>query len=255
MSHITPPLAFDQRHTTFQLPEVVSFRESRDGTCKWLLDAGEGSLVDAVLIPDRVRNTLCVSSQIGCMLDCSFCSTGKLGFNGNLPATTIVAQALIANAHLDDLAFGISKRRVTISTADVVPAIYRLAEDTDVALAISLHAPDDELRNKLVPINCKYAIAELLDACLHYVDHLGDSRKLVIEYTLMKGVDDTQAHAHALALLLRDVHCKVNLIPFNPFPTAGYERPTPAAVRAFQTALMQLGYAISQVSPGASSSA
>ncbi len=263
-------------NTCFTLPEVASFRESRDGTCKWLLDIGDGNLVETVLIPDRGRNTLCVSSQVGCMLDCSFCSTGKQGFNGNLPSATIVGQVLVANAHLaprgetvtnivlmgmgepllnydavltatnvfkDDLAFGISKRRVTISTAGVVPAIYQLAEDTDVALAISLHAPDDALRDVLVPINRKYPIEQLLAACRHYVNHLGDSRKLVIEYTLMKGVNDTRAHALALAALLRDVRCKINLIPFNPFPASGYERPAMGDVRAFQTTLMQLGYA------------
>jgi 23S rRNA (adenine2503-C2)-methyltransferase len=147
------------------------------------------------------------------------------------------------NLMMDDLAFGISKRRVTVSTAGVVPAIYRLAEVTDVSLAISLHAPDDALRDELVPINRRYPIADLLTACRHYVSGLGERRSLTMEYTLLRGVNDTPAHARALASLLRDVRCKINLIPFNPFPGSGYERPDDASVRAFQTCLMNAGYA------------
>jgi len=277
-------------HTCVQRPTVKSHNVSRDGTSKWLLDVGQDNLVETVLIPEkitadevpelseqqgRMRNTLCVSSQIGCMLDCSFCSTGKQGFNGNLPADAIVGQLLIANDYLaqtgqqvtnivlmgmgepllnfaavisatnimlDDLAFGLSKRRVTISTAGVVPAINKLAEVTDVSLAISLHAPTDELRNVLVPINRKYPIAELLSACRHYVSHLGEKRKLVIEYTLMKGVNDQPEHARALARLLKDVRCKINLIPFNPFPASGYARPRSRDIYHFQTLLMKAGY-------------
>jgi 23S rRNA (adenine2503-C2)-methyltransferase len=142
-----------------------------------------------------------------------------------------------------DLAFGISKRRVTVSTAGVVPGIYKLAQATDVSLAISLHAPFDELRDQLVPLNRKYPIAELLAACRHYVEGLGDRRSLTMEYTLLKGVNDSLEHARALAGLLRDVRCKINLIPFNPFPASGYERPDEHAVRAFQTLLMNAGYA------------
>ena len=265
-----------QSSANFALPRVHSESTSTDGTCKWVLDIGDENLVETVLIPDKGRNTLCVSSQVGCMLDCSFCSTGKQGFNGNLPPEAIVGQLVIANKHLadrgeqvtnivlmgmgepllnfdaavaatnimmDDLAFGISKRRVTVSTAGVVPAIYKLAEETDVSLAVSLHAPDDELRNELVPINRKYPIEELMAACRHYVDHLGTHRKLVMEYTLMRGVNDTQAHAKALAKLLEPLRCKINLIPFNPFPGAPYERPTKSSIRDFQTYLMQAGYA------------
>ena len=209
------------------------------------------------------------------MLDCSFCSTGKQGFNGNLPAAAIVGQMVLANQMLaergervtnvvlmgmgepllnfeaaitatnvmmDDLAFGLSKRRVTISTAGVVPAIYELAKVTDVSLAISLHAPTDELRDQLVPINRKYPIQQLLDACRHYVDHLGEPRKLVIEYTLMRGVNDQYEHAIALAKLLKNVRCKINLIPFNPFPASGYEKPANKDIYAFQTHLMKQGY-------------
>ena len=263
-------------NAVFALPRVEEFRESADGTCKWLLDVGEGNLVETVLIPEKGRNTLCVSSQVGCMLDCSFCSTGKQGFNGNLPAEVIVGQAVLANQHLaergenvtnvvlmgmgepllnfdavltatnvfmDDLALGLSKRRVTVSTAGVVPGIYDLAAATDVSLAISLHAPTDELRDELVPINRKYPIAQLMEACQQYVEHLGVHRKLVIEYTLMRGVNDQMHHAKALAKLLRPLRCKINLIPFNPFPGSGYERPEPSDIRRFQTYLMNNGYA------------
>lgn len=260
----------------FTLPEVVSRQESRDGTVKWVVRVANGNCVEMVLIPDRGRNTLCVSSQVGCMLNCSFCSTGKQGFNGNLDTADIIGQVWLADQELrrrddnvtnvvlmgmgepllnfdnvvvatqlmmDDLAFGISKRRVTVSTAGVVPAIYQLAEVSDVSLAISLHAPDDALRDELVPLNRKYPIEALLAACRHYVEGLGERRSLTMEYTLLKGVNDTLAHARALARLLKDVRCKINLIPFNPFPASGYERPDEASIRDFQTCLMNAGYA------------
>jgi len=264
--------------SSLTLPEVVTEQRSTDGTRKWVLRVGNGNCVEAVLIPDRGRNTLCVSSQVGCMLDCSFCSTGKQGFNGNLSAAEIVGQVwLVADALrregdergvtnvvmmgmgepllnfdaavraasilMDDLAFGISKRRVTISTAGVVPAIYQLAEVSDVSLAVSLHAPDDDLRDVLVPINRKYPIAELLAACRHYVDRLGERRHITIEYTLIRGVNDSRVHAQRLARLLRDLRCKINLIPFNPFPGTSYQPPDESDVREFQTLLMQAGYA------------
>jgi len=258
------------------LPEVVERHESRDGTIKWAMRVSNGNCVETVLIPERGRNTLSVSSQVGCMLDCSFCSTGKQGFNGNLSAADIIGQLWLANRELagrgqavtnvvlmgmgepllnfdnvliatnlmtEDLAFGLSKRRVTVSTAGVVPGIRRLAEHTDVALAISLHAPNDALRDVLVPINRKYPIASLLEACRHYLAGLGPHRSVTIEYTLLKGVNDTLDHARELAALLRDLRCKINLIPFNPFPASGYERPDMEAVRAFQTHLLNAGYA------------
>jgi len=263
-------------HAEFKAPEVVARYDSVDGTVKWVVRVANGNCVETVLIPDKGRNTLCVSSQVGCMLDCTFCSTGKQGFNGNLTTAEIIGQVWLANDMLvergesvtnvvlmgmgepllnfdavlaatelmmDDLAFGISKRRVTISTAGVVPAIYELAKVTDVSLAISLHAPTNDLRDKLVPLNRKYPIEALLDACRHYVDGLGDRRTLTMEYTLMKGVNDTISHAKALADLLADVRCKINLIPFNPFPASGFERPEPESVRKFQTYLMNRGYA------------
>ncbi|MEJ2087972.1 MAG: 23S rRNA (adenine(2503)-C(2))-methyltransferase RlmN [Gammaproteobacteria bacterium] len=260
----------------YRLPEVVSRRESVDGTIKWVVRVGNGNCVETVLIPDRGRNTLCVSSQVGCMLDCAFCSTGKQGFNGNLTTGEIIGQVWLANDLLvgkgetvsnvvlmgmgepllnfdavvaateimmDDLAFGISKRRVTISTAGVVPAIYELAKVSDVSLAVSLHAPTDELRSQLVPLNRKYPIAMLLDACRHYVEGLGERRALTMEYTLIKGVNDDLSHAKRLGRLLEGVRCKINLIPFNPFPASGLERPDMGAVRKFQTCLMDMGYA------------
>ncbi|MCZ6853650.1 MAG: 23S rRNA (adenine(2503)-C(2))-methyltransferase RlmN [Gammaproteobacteria bacterium] len=261
--------------TTLTLPEVVTRQISRDGTIKWVVRVANGNCVEMVLIPERGRNTLCVSSQVGCTLDCSFCATGKQGFNGNLSTADIIGQVWLVERELrkknenvsnvvlmgmgepllnlkavlaatdlmtDDLAFGLSKRRVTISTSGVVPGIYELAEHTDVSLAISLHAPNDALRNVLVPINKKYPIAELMEACGHYLAGLGEHRTLTIEYTLMRGVNDSLAHAKELAKLLEVLRCKINLIPFNPFPASGYERPRVAEIRAFQTYLINAGY-------------
>ena len=261
---------------SLEVPEVVLRRRSADGTSKWAVRTGSGDCVESVLIPERGRNTLCVSSQVGCMLDCSFCATGKQGFNGNLTTAEIIGQVWLANQELraqgqslsnvvlmgmgepllnfdavvaavnlmlDDLGFGISKRRVTISTAGVAPAIRRLAEVADVSLAVSLHAPTDALRDQLVPINRKYPLAELLDACRHYVGGLGEKRALTVEYTLIKGVNDSPSQARELARLLRGLRCKINLIPFNPFPGSGFARPVPAAVRAFQNRLLDCGYA------------
>jgi 23S rRNA (adenine2503-C2)-methyltransferase len=260
----------------FDLPEVVERFDSTDGTIKWVVRVNNGNCVETVLIPENGRNTLCVSSQVGCVLDCSFCSTGKQGFNGNLSTAEIVGQVVIANRALadrsehvtnvvmmgmgepllnfdavlkatdlmmDDMAFGLSKRRVTISTAGVVPAIYKLAEVTDVSLAISLHAPTDDLRDELVPLNRRYPISDLLDACRHYVAGLGERRSLTMEYTLLAGVNDQMEHAGALARLLKDVRCKINLIPFNPWPGAPYSKPALKDTRRFQTYLMNAGYA------------
>ncbi|MCY4013242.1 MAG: 23S rRNA (adenine(2503)-C(2))-methyltransferase RlmN [Gammaproteobacteria bacterium] len=224
------------------------------------------------------RNTLCISVQVGCSLDCSFCATGKQGFSGNLTRAEIVGQVWRAAAEsstegrritnvvfmgmgepllnfdatmdaadvfMDDLGFGISKRRVTISTAGVVPGIYDLADRSDVSLAVSLHAARDELRNRLVPINRKYPIAELLAACRYYLARVGDRRPITFEYTLIEGVNDTLADARDLVALLRDWRCMVNLIPFNPFPVTGglptYRRPSAARVAAFQRALLDGG--------------
>ena len=259
-------------------PEIVNRQDSSDGTTKWAVRTDNGNAVEMVLIPDRGRNTLCISSQVGCTLDCAFCATGKQGFNGNLSKSEIAGQVWLAVRDLerrgeergltnvvfmgmgeplynfeettavvellvDDLAYGMSKRRVTVSTAGVVPKIYALSERTDCALAVSLHAPDDALRDELVPINRKYPLAELMSACQHYLARIGAKRSITIEYVLLKGVNDSLAHAKALAKLLRAIRCKVNLIPFNPFPASGFERPDAATIRVFQTFMIDAGYA------------
>lgn len=264
------------------MPEVMAENISTDGTRKWLMRLDDGQRIEVVFIPEKDRGTLCISSQVGCALDCSFCATGKQGFNRNLTTAEIVGQVRQASRRLqgvvtgrdraitnivlmgmgepllnfdavlpaidillDDLGYGISKRRLTLSTAGVAPAILRLAEVTDVALAISLHAPDDALRDQLVPINRRYPIAELLDAVRTYLGKIGDWRSVTIEYTLMDGVNDSLEQAEALANLLADLRerSKINLIPFNPFPGSGYRRPTEARVRAFQTHLLERGFA------------
>ncbi|KEF32577.1 MAG: 23S rRNA (adenine(2503)-C(2))-methyltransferase RlmN [Gammaproteobacteria bacterium] len=260
-------------------PEVIYDETSKDGTRKWVMRMDNGNSVETVLIPDGERGTLCVSSQIGCSLDCTFCSTGKRGFNRNLTAAEIIGQVWVArkafmpfepgpdrpitnvvmmgmgepllnfdnvvdamNLMMEDLAYGISKRRVTLSTSGVVPALDRLGEVTDVSLAISLHAPNDELRNKLVPLNKKYPIAELLAATKRYLAGLPDKRKATIEYTVIEGMNDQPEHARQLAELLRGLPCKINLIPFNPFPESDFRRPSKNATRRFQTVLNELGY-------------
>lgn len=255
-------------------PEVVLEQASADGTRKWLLQLDDGNRIEAVFIPEENRNTLCVSSQVGCILNCAFCSTARQGFNRNLTTAEIVGQLWLAqrlagegesnrignvvlmgmgepllnfdnvvNAirlMLDDFAYGLSKRRVTLSTAGVVPAMDRLREVCDVSLAVSLHATDDTLRDVLVPINRKYPIAELLAACKRYVDREG-RRKITFEYVMLDGVNDTPAHARALLRLLSDVPAKINLIPFNPFPGTSYRCSAPETVERFQTLLMDAG--------------
>jgi len=261
------------------VPEIVVQNYSTDGTRKWVMRMPGGSSIETVYIPDGGRGTLCVSSQIGCAVDCSFCSTGKQGFNRNLTAAEIIGQMWIA-AHsfgsrdvsseryvtnvvfmgmgepllnygpvlnasklmMDDLGFGIGKRRLTISTSGVVPAIDQLGDDTDVSLAISLHAPTDELRDVLVPLNRKYPIAVLLAACQRYLDKLPDKRKITIEYTLMKDVNDSPEQAAQLAAVLADLPVKINLIPFNPFPNSGYERPSRNAAMRFSKILQEAGH-------------
>ena len=263
-------------------PEVESQHDSADGTRKWLIRVSGGSLVETVLIPDGNRATLCVSSQVGCSLDCSFCSTGKQGFQRDLTAAEIIGQVwraidsyeafqsgkgrVVTNVvmmgmgepllnfdpvvaamdlMMDDLAYGISKRRVTLSTSGVVPALDRLAEVSEASLAISLHAPNDELRSQLVPINKRYSIAQLLDSSRRYIDAQKDSKRVVtVEYTLMAGVNDQREHARELAELLQGFPCKINLIPFNPFPNSGYERPSGNAVSRFWQVLVDAGYVV-----------
>ncbi|MGD8176887.1 23S rRNA (adenine(2503)-C(2))-methyltransferase RlmN [Marinimicrobium sp. ARAG 43.8] len=267
-------------HADIRAPEVIQQLDSRDGTRKFLIRVSGGSVVETVFIPEGERGTLCVSSQVGCSLDCSFCATGKQGFNRDLTAAEIIGQVWIAaksfnqlspngprkvtnvvmmgmgepllnfdnvvdsmNLMMDDNAYGISKRRVTLSTSGVVPALDRLGQYTDACLAISLHAPNDELRNELVPINKKYPIAVLLDSAKRYIDGLPDThRRITIEYTLIDHVNDRPEHAHQLAELLKDVPVKINLIPFNPFKLSNYKRVSNNAMRRFQTILMEAGY-------------
>ncbi|PUA29754.1 MAG: 23S rRNA (adenine(2503)-C(2))-methyltransferase [Cellvibrio sp. 79] len=261
-------------------PEVVQQFDSTDGTRKFLIRVAGGNVIETVFIPDGDRGTLCVSSQVGCSLDCSFCATGKQGFNRDLTAAEIIGQVWIAaksfgqlqangprkvtnvvmmgmgepllnfdnvvdsmNLMMHDNAYGISKRRVTLSTSGVVPQLDRLSQFTDACLAISLHAPNDELRNELVPINRKYPIAMLLDSAKRYIEAMPDThRKITIEYTLIDHVNDRPHHAHQLAELLRDVPVKINLIPFNPFNLSNYKRVSNNALRKFQDILMEAGY-------------
>ncbi len=272
-------------------PEVVHKQFSQDGTRKWVFRVGEGagSLVETVLIPadDKTgaRKTLCISSQVGCALDCSFCSTGKQGFQRDLTPAEIIGQLWVANQSymedvpvgdrtrtvtnvvmmgmgepllnfqpvvdsmrimLDDFAYGMSKRRVTLSTSGVVPMMDRLGEEIDVALAISLHAPNDELRNELVPINKKYPLAELIAAAQRYLarnNGLESARKHVtIEYVMLEDVNDSPEQAKQLVQLLRDLPSKINLIPFNPFPHAPYGRSSRNRIMAFQKIVSDAGY-------------
>jgi 23S rRNA (adenine2503-C2)-methyltransferase len=271
-----------EAEATLAMPEVVQDHQSQDGTRKWLFALADGQRIETVFIPEKDRGTLCISSQVGCALDCSFCATGKQGFNRNLTSAEIVSQVRLArralqdtdfgrpksitnvvlmgmgepllnfepvleaiSVLLDDLGYGISKRRLTLSTAGVVPAIRALAGRTDVALAISLHAPTDELRDQLVPINRRYPIAELLDACEAYLEKLGEWRSITVEYTLLAGVNDRPEDAEALVACLARLRerVKLNLIPFNPFPGSGYARPAPQDVRRFQECMMAANYA------------
>jgi 23S rRNA (adenine2503-C2)-methyltransferase len=258
------------------VPEIVKTQIASDGTRKWLLSGGNGQAFEMVYIPEEDRGTLCISSQVGCALDCSFCSTAQQGFNRNLTTAEIVGQVWLANRELgwqvgdnriitnivfmgmgeplanfravvpaiqiflDDLGFDISRRRVTLSTSGLVPQIYKLAEEVNCALAVSLHAPNDDLRSQLVPINRKHNIAELLQACWHYLDEQ-NGRSVTFEYVMLDGVNDQPEHARELARLLRDKPAKLNLIPFNPFPGTTYRRSPASAIEKFRDELMQRG--------------
>jgi 23S rRNA (adenine2503-C2)-methyltransferase len=277
---------------TIAVPRVLRDTTAADGTRKWLLDVGTGNAIEAVFIPEEDRGTLCISSQAGCALECSFCSTGKQGFNRNLTVDEIVGQLWLASRALktrdalegtgsrtaqsavgvpvqrpvsnvvmmgmgeplanfdnvvaamrlmlDDNAYGLSRRRVTLSTSGLVPAIDRLREACPVSLAVSLHAPHDALRDELVPINRKYPIRELLAACVRYVEK-APRESVMFEYVMLEGVNDSVALARELAALVRDVPCKVNLIPFNPFSGVDYRRSSPEAITRFRDVLMRAG--------------
>jgi len=257
-----------------QAPKVMREEQSGDGTRKWLLDVGTGNAVETVFIPETDRGTLCVSTQAGCALDCAFCSTGKQGFNRNLSTAEIIGQLWWANREigkgadgnwpitnvvmmgmgepllnfdntvsalrlmLDDNAYGLSRRRVTVSTSGIVPAMDRLREECPVALAVSLHAPNDDLRNVLVPVNQKYPLRELMAACQRYLEK-APRDFITFEYVMLEDVNDSEKDARELIALVRDTPCKFNLIQFNPFPQAPYKRSSSEAVRRFRDVLMQ----------------
>jgi 23S rRNA (adenine2503-C2)-methyltransferase len=266
-----------------QAMPVISCHESTDGTIKWLFDAGDGNAVEAVFIPEEDRGTLCVSSQAGCAVGCRFCSTGHQGFSRNLTTAEIVSQLwyaehflrqrlntderIISNVvmmgmgeplqnysalvpalriMLDDHGYGLSRRRVTVSTSGVVPMMDRLSQDCPVALAVSLHAPNDVLRNDLVPLNQKYPLHELLNACSRYLAH-APRDFVTFEYCMLDGVNDWAEHARQLVDLVRrqdhdrGVRCKFNLIPFNPFPASGLVRSSSAAIQEFARILTEAG--------------
>jgi len=298
-------------------PRILSEHRSADGTVKWLIDTGTGNAVETVFIPEDDRGTLCISSQVGCALACTFCSTGRQGFNRNLSVSEIIGQLWLANKALgrdpkgeraaageagdstvaeaargvssgvastasgrgtcsalqsriitnvvmmgmgepltnfdnvvtalhimlDDHAYGLSRRRVTVSTSGIVPAMDRLREACPVALAVSLHAPNDALRDEIVPINRKYPLRELMAACQRYLES-APRDFITFEYVMLDGVNDTAAHARELIALTRDVPCKFNLIPFNPFPNSGHDRSRPEAIRRFREILVEAGYVV-----------
>jgi 23S rRNA (adenine2503-C2)-methyltransferase len=288
-------------------PAVKADKVSEDGTRKWLFDVGIGNGIETVFIPEgtpsggeaddadedgpryrgtpspddvpRYRGTLCISSQVGCALECTFCSTGRQGFNRNLTVAEIIGQLWHANRELkkagygnrpvtnvvmmgmgeplanfenvvtaldimlDDHAYGLSRRRVTVSTSGLVPAMDRLAERCPVALAVSLHAPNDALRDQIVPINRKYPLQQLMAACQRYLK-VAPRDFITFEYVMLAGVNDTPEHAHQLAELAKQVPCKFNLIPFNPFPDSGYEKSGREAQRVFREILQQAGYVV-----------
>ena len=261
-----------------EAPQIVGDTLAEDGTRKWLLKVDQANAVEAVFIPEARRGTLCISSQAGCVLDCAFCSTGKQGFNRNLSTAEIVGQLWLAKKilsekteqrvisnvvmmgmgepllnldnvipalrlMLDDNAYGLSRRRVTVSTSGVIPGMDRLRDECPVALAVSLHAPDDELRDRLVPVNRKYPLRELLAACNRYLEK-APRDFITFEYVMLDGVNDTDAHARELARIAGRVRCKFNLIPFNPFPGSGFERSGTGRIRRFAEILQSAGLTV-----------
>jgi 23S rRNA (adenine2503-C2)-methyltransferase len=262
------------------MPQIVQTQISQDGTRKWLLQLADGNRIEMVFIPEDDRKTLCVSSQVGCALECGFCATARQGFNRNLTTAEIVAQLWLAEYSLrfdgyplephgriisnvvfmgmgeplinfqavvkamqimmDDFGFGLSKYRLTISTAGIVPAIKRLKEQCPVNLAISLHAPNDALRDQLVPINKKYSLSELIPVCHAYVKN-DRQRKVTFEYIMLKDINDTPSHAREFVKLIRNLPAKINLIPFNPFPSLPYQRSLPEVIERFREILQAAG--------------
>ena len=258
-----------------ELPEIVKDQLSGDGTRKWLLRLADGNCIETVFIPEADRGTLCVSSQVGCMLTCTFCATARQGFNRNLTSAEIISQLMVADSllnqagqertvsnivmmgmgepllnydsvvsamklMLDDLSYGLSKRRVTLSTAGVVPAIYRLKQDCPVSLAVSLHAPTDELRNELVPINRKYPLQQLIEACHDYVS-TESRRRITFEYVMLKDVNDSDKTAKKLVNLIKGIPSKVNLIPFNSVHGIQYNCSSTKQINRFRDILLNAG--------------
>ncbi len=265
-----------EQEAELPLPTIISDHTSYDGTRKWLTDVGQGNAVESVYIPESNRGTLCISSQAGCAVNCRFCSTGHQGFNRNLSTGEIISQLwwashalgadpkgqrLITNVvmmgmgepllnynqlipalklMLDDNAYGLSRRRVTVSTSGVVPMMDRLSRDCPVALAVSLHAPTDALRDELVPLNKKYPLRELMAACQRYLPH-APRDFVTFEYVMLAGVNDSVKHAKELVALVQDVPCKFNLIPFNPFPASGLHASSRNQIMAFSQVLLDAG--------------
>ena len=262
-------------------PVLKESYAANDGCYKWIVEVSSGSSVEMVFIPEAGRGTLCISSQAGCSLDCKFCATGKQGFNSDLTTAEIIGQLWLVNQTfntfgtkaprkvtnvvmmgmgeplmnfenvmdavglmMEDNCYGLSKRRVTISTSGIVPKIYEMQEYTDASIAVSLHAPNDELRSEIVPINRKYPISELLDSVNAYLDSLTDNRVATIEYILISGVNDHRQHARELAEILKTTPCKINLIPFNPFQGSDYKRSTDSAISNFRKILQDAGYVV-----------
>ncbi|MBP7810774.1 MAG: 23S rRNA (adenine(2503)-C(2))-methyltransferase RlmN [Neisseria sp.] len=261
------------------VPDLMVSQQSLDGTRKWLLDVGTGNGVETVFIPEAERGTLCISSQVGCALECTFCSTGRQGFNRNLSTSEIIGQLWWANKAmgvtpknervisnvvmmgmgeplanfdnvvaalsimLDDHGYGLSRRRVTVSTSGMVPQMDRLKEVMPVALAVSLHASNDAVRDEIVPLNKKYPLKSLMAACQRYLVK-APRDFITFEYVMLEGINDKAQHARELVELVRDVPCKFNLIPFNPFPNSGYERSSNENIRVFRDILQQAGFVV-----------
>ena len=266
-----------EQNTVIQFPQVDVDATSKDGTRKWLLKLEDGNRIETVYIPEDDRGTLCVSSQVGCALDCSFCSTGRQGFNRNLSTAEIISQVWLATRlideekkpgrkvtnvvlmgmgepllnfdnvvravriMMDDFAYGLSKRRVTISTAGVVPAMDRLGDMLDVRLAVSLHAANDALRNSLVPLNNKYPLKELMAACRRFIDKQNSRTRITFEYVLLDGVNDSDDDARELIKLVKGIPTLMNLIPFNPFESSGYKTSSNNRVNRFFKILADAG--------------
>lgn len=278
MTNLSKPLRdWLHKNATIQLPEMLNEEISTDGTRKWLLKVDDKNAVETVFIPENDRATLCVSSQAGCALDCTFCATARQGFAGNLTAAQIISQLWFAEHRMriqfnkrrvignvvfmgmgeplanfdnvvtairimmDDNAYGLGKRKVTVSTSGIVPKIDKLRDELDVSLAVSLHAPNDEIRNQLVPLNRRYPIAELMQACRRFIEDKNRKHTITFEYVMLDKINDSPQNAKQLAKLIKDVPSKVNLIPFNAFPNSGFERSSDQVIEEFREILQAAG--------------